>query len=637
MIKKIVYFILLLVLFIVINKGINAYGEDVCIPDNKPVIENAKDIYYKIGTPKPDYLTGIILKDSCGMILSTDKINVDDKWVHLDKVGVYPLYYQSQLTSVEVKVYVFEDIPKLEGVRNFNVEINDNPPNYLDGVIATDVYTNEDLTDEIIVDDSEVNYQKLGTYNLTYRVRDSRGNETVKTVKVNVVDTIPPQIENLHDLIIEVNTNLNNYDFWQDIIVKDNSNGYISKEIDRSKLNIGIIGEYEITYIVRDEAKNETRKNVKVKVVDTKAPEIKYTKDLKFLVNTQLTKWMFIEHLQVYDNYDKHLTINDIEVYYDHIDVTKPGIYPVMYFLSDSSGNYDTKMINVRIYDEDYPVIINATNIRVPVGTTSVDYLANVSCIDETDGNLTDKIIVNDKLVNLNKVGTYPLQYSVFDSSGNYTVVVVYVIVYDADLPIISGLKDLTIEVNLTYDETFFLKDITAYDNIDGDITNWVTVDLSKLDTTKLGTYEITYTVIDSSNNKVTEKVMVTVVDTTPPEIIGVKDVTIKLNEEFDVEKFKEGIKVYDNYDDEITDVIVKGFIDTSKVGNYTLTIEAKDSHGNKKVVTCKLIVEPLDTKKERFNDKDLGLYVVGGMGFLLLFTGFLGYRTRKRHKNNTL
>lgn len=630
MFRKIVYFIILLFVFMFINRTINVYGEEACIPDNKPIIENAKDIFYKIGSSKPDYLVGIILKDSCGTMLSIDKINVDDKWVNLNKVGVYPLYYQSQLTSVEVKVYVFQDIPKLEGVRNFNVEINDAPPNYLEGVTATDVYTNADLTSEIIVDDSQVDYTKLGSYNLTYRVKDSRGNETVKVVKVNVIDTIPPQIENLHDLTIEVNTNLNTYDFWLDVNIKDNSNRPVTKELDRSKLNIGVIGEYEITYIVRDEAKNETRKSVKVKVVDTKAPEIKYTKDLKFLVNTELTKWMFIEHLQVSDNYDKNLTVNDIEVYFDQVDVTKPGVYPVMYFLSDSSGNYDTKMINVRIYDEDSPVIINAANIRVPVGTKSVDYLANVSCIDETDGNLTNKIIVNDKLVNLNKVGSYPLQYSVFDSSGNYTIVVVYVLVYDADLPVITGIKDLTIEVNLSYDEAFFLKDITAYDNIDGDITSWVTVDLSNLDTTKLGTYQITYTVIDSSDNQVSETVLVTVTDTTPPEITGVKDVTIKINEEFDVEKFKQGIKVVDNYDGEITDFVVKGFIDTSKVGSYTLTIEAKDSFGNKSSVTCNLIVEGEDVKDKKSADY-IGLYILSGMGLVLLVTGFLGYRTRKR------
>lgn len=51
---------------------------------------------------------------------------------------------------------------------------------------------------------------------------------------------------------------------------------------------------------------------------------------------------------------------------------------------------------------------------------------------------------------------------------------------------------------------------VSATDKEDGDLTNKITVD-GKVDTSKAGTYELTYTVKDSKNHKVNAKQTVTV------------------------------------------------------------------------------------------------------------------------------
>lgn len=72
----------------------------------------------------------------------------------------------------------------------------------------------------------------------------------------------------------------------------------------------------------------------------------------------------------------------------------------------------------------------------------------------------------------------------------------------------LNGAETITIKQNTKYEEK-----VTAKDDIDGDITSKITIEImldgkkvDKVDTSKVGTYTITYTVTDSSGNKTTKK-----------------------------------------------------------------------------------------------------------------------------------
>lgn len=97
---------------------------------------------------------------------------------------------------------------------------------------------------------------------------------------------------------------------------------------------------------------------------------------------------------------------------------------------------------------------------------------------------------------------------------------------------------------------------------------------IGQLDTSKLGKYKIGYRSFIQTIYRT-----INVADTTPPTInlIG-KDVFINPNDEY----IEEGVQIIDNYDSNLeNNLTIKGSVDTSKVGAYTIEYSVKDNSGN--------------------------------------------------------
>ena len=118
-----------------------------------------------------------------------------------------------------------------------------------------------------------------------------------------------------------------------------------------------------------------------------------------------------------------------------------------------------------------------------------------------------NKVKINNK-VNTNKLGTYTITYKITHLKTTKTIKR-KVKVVDTTKPEISlqG-NEVTIYQNDTYNEPGY----TATDNYDKDITNKVKV-TNNIDNTKIGTYEVTYSVKDSSKNKTEVKRKITVIE----------------------------------------------------------------------------------------------------------------------------
>jgi len=172
-----------------------------------------------------------------------------------------------------------------------------------------------------------------------------------------------------------------------------------------------------------------------------------------------------------------------------------------MYF---ANGNF--KLIPRNAADADFsnidtikPIItiIGANPFSVKKDSVYTDLGATAN--DDKDGNITSKI-VKSGVVNTAIAGTYIISYSVKDLAGNMDSVVrtVNVIAPDVTKPVITitGKTQDTLMQGKTYVDL----DATATDNIDGNITNKITK-VSTLDSSKLGTYTITYSVSDLAGN----------------------------------------------------------------------------------------------------------------------------------------
>lgn len=163
-----------------------------------PTFSGTHDITYFIGDDAPNYLLDVTATDSVDGDV-TANITVDDSLVDLTTPGIYTLTYHvsdesNNSISTSVSVLVIETNtsddttpPLIIGASAMTYTIGDTLPNLLSGLYAYDS-NDGDLTNQIVADDSLVDYNVAGVYNITYTVSDEAGNAFSITVEITVVD-----------------------------------------------------------------------------------------------------------------------------------------------------------------------------------------------------------------------------------------------------------------------------------------------------------------------------------------------------------------------------------------------------------------------------------------------------------------
>ncbi len=247
---------------------------------------------------------------------------------------------------------------------------------------------------------------------------------------------------------------------------------------------------------------------------------------------------------------------------------------------------------------EDYRIIIGtditppvitikgANPAKVEVGYPYID--SGATALDAIDGNVTSKIKAVST-VDTSTVGTYTVTYTVSDSAGNKATAIRKVLVTGDKTPpslTLVGANPEKMEVFTNYIEL----GATAYDNRDKNVTKYVSIDRSELDTFRLGTYHVYYTAVDLSGNFAPQqKRTVIVMDTARPDItlLGPDSITISIHTAF----VDPGATVVDNYWPALK-LNVTGKVDTSKVGMYFIHYSATDGSNNTATVRRVVTVE---------------------------------------------
>lgn len=198
----------------------------------------------------------------------------------------------------------------------------------------------------------------------------------------------------------------------------------------------------------------------------------------------------------------------------------------------------------------------------------------------------------NDSNIDYSKLGEYEVTLESHEKYAINTKKKVKVHVVDEEKPVIT-LKDNDIVID--YKEDYMEPGYTANDNYDGDITDKVIIE-NNIDNTKLGDYEVTYKVKDSSNNETIIKRKVSVKDKTKPVIKLNRNVNsyVILNKDINLKDFT----AIDNYDGDITDKVTTiGSVNTKKVGLYKVTYKVSDSSNNETVLETTINVQKKNTK----------------------------------------
>ena len=427
-----------------------------------------------------------------------------------------------------------------------------------------------------------VDTSKAGSYTLTYRAKDSAGNQaTPLTRTITVKDSTKPQLvlKGSNPQIIRINQPY----YEKGATATDNIDGDISGTImiDTSSLHTDTVGTYTITYTSTDSSGNSISKTRTVLVVDNTKPIITLSGENP---QTLEVKTPYSElGATASDDVDGDIT-SSIMIDTSTVDINRLGTYTVLYDVNDSSGNAATQaQREVHVVDTTAPHISlhGDANITLNQDTPYTD--AGATATDNYDTSIT---VTTDNTVNTANVGTYTIIYTALDSSGNKATATRTVTVKDVTKPVITlgGDNPLTLEVHSPYNEP----SATAYDAVDGDTPVSIT---GSVDTNTLGSNTITYTAIDSAGNKAELNRTVIVQDTTKPVItlLGESDITIEGGSSY----IDAGATVSDNYDTNLS-IVTTGEVNSSKVGAYILTFSATDSSGNQATQTR--IIHVIDT-----------------------------------------
>ena len=197
--------------------------------------------------------------------------------------------------------------------------------------------------------------------------------------------------------------------------------------------------------------------------------------------------------------------------------------------------------------------------------------------------DITNKVVVSNNIKK--EFGTYKADFTIHNGPFKTTKEMKIKIV-DKESPVITLKGDN--EVKLCKIEDYKEEGYEAKDNIDGDITNKVTV-------TKTNDY-VYYKVTDSYGNETSIGRRVIIEDDAAPEIklVGNKEIYLPLNTTYE----EAGYTATDNCLGDITDKVeVTNNIDNTKTGTYTVTYKVSDNKNETVVKRTVYVVSDSDTK----------------------------------------
>ena len=451
-----------------------------------------------------------------------------------------------------------------------------------------------------------VDTSTVGQYTVTYDCTDSSNNEATQVSRTVNVQSAPDT-----DAPVIIITGLTNIQLTVDdtyteegATCEDNVDADKPATVGGDTVDTSTVGQYTVTYDCTDTSNNEATqvsRTVNVQSApDTDAPVIIITGS----ANIQLTvDETYTEQGAVCDDdvdADKPATVGG-----DTVDTSTVGQYTVTYDCTDSSNNEATQVsrtVNVQSApDTDAPVIIitGLTNIQLTVDETYTEQGA--TCEDNVDAD--KPATVGGDTVDTSTVGQYTVTYDCTDSSNNEATQVSRTVnvqsAPDTDAPviIITGLTN----IQLTVDETYTEQGATCEDNVDADKP--ATVGGDTVDTSTVGQYTVTYDCTDSSNNEATQVSRTVNVqsapDTDAPVIIitGLTNIQLTVDETYT----EQGATCEDNVDADKPATVGGDTVDTSTVGQYTVTYDCTDSSNNEatqvsRTVNVQTAVTPVTT-----------------------------------------
>lgn len=309
----------------------------------------------------------------------------------------------------------------------------------------------------------------------SYEIELQIGNK-IYTSLLKVVDTIEPTAKVVNLAVLKDNE-IEAQEFVTDI--KDVTEVKVSY---KQAPDFSLVGDQEVTLVLADTSNNITELNATLTIYDiNKSVTIEagsaMTVTTQDFIHNDLYSVSFVTDLQT-------------------IDTSKPGTHEI-------TLNVDGRMATA------YVVVVDTTK---PVATPVNQEIWSGQTL-EADQFVKDIIDAGKVTVSFQKapdfslIGNQAVNILLEDESNNQTELsAILTVKEDKEAPVISGVKDKTVYIG---DAVSYKSGISATDNKDGEVS--FTVNSSKVNLKKEGSYEVVYTATDSAGNTATAKAIITV------------------------------------------------------------------------------------------------------------------------------
>ena len=248
-------------------------------------------------------------------------------------------------------------------------------------------------------------------------------------------------------------------------------------------------------------------------------------------------------------------------------------------------------------------------------GQDKPDLTQYVTAYDREDAaNITITAAHITETIDMSKAGTYDVVYKVADSEGKEATITLKIKVLeqaDTTAPVLAEVADLVKVFDQFATTPDITKFITATDDVDGAIEITMEMIETNADLTKAGSYDIVYTVKDSSGNSATLTVTITVNDKEAPKVVS-KEIKTYAGTALTAADIIANLTVTDNVDGAmtLTEANIKGLadVDFAMPGEYKVKVEVTDAAGNKAEVEIAISVREKGATKTVANEVILDL-----------------------------
>lgn len=189
-----------------------------------------------------------------------EDVKVDTTSINKDALGTYKVTYALKNDTYTIYVKVVDTKAPAFDIQDIDAELRmDIDPSMLVTNIVDDTKTK-------VFFKKKYTFDKEGKYEVIVVVKDEGENSTEKKAIVTLVnDQEKPTIEGVQEISVRKGGKI---DFLTGVVAKDNCDPNPKIEVDSSKVDFNIIGDYQVMYTVTDRSGNITQANRTIHVIE---------------------------------------------------------------------------------------------------------------------------------------------------------------------------------------------------------------------------------------------------------------------------------------------------------------------------------------------------------------------------------